>query len=50
MIEKVNKPINKHIVDQVADFSDNSFICDYSKEDLSAFIDDNEKMRTPLKK
>lgn len=50
MIEKVNNPMSKHIIDEVADFSDNSFICDYSREDLSAFIDDSDKVKTPLKK
>ena len=39
IIERVNNPNSKHIFDEVADFSDNSFICDYSREDLSVFIE-----------
>ena len=35
MIDKVNHPTSKHISDEVGDFSDNSFKCDYSREDLS---------------
>lgn len=40
--------MSKHILDEISDFTDNSFICDYSKEDLSAFIEDPKK--TPVKK
>ena len=29
MIEKVNSPIRKQMMNEVEDFSDNSFICDY---------------------
>ena len=50
MIEKASNPLSKHLIDEVADFSDNSFICDYSREDLSVFIDDTEKNKTPTKK
>lgn len=50
MIEKVNSPIGKHMIDGLEDFSDNSFICDYSREDLSIFIEDTSEPKTPMKK
>jgi hypothetical protein len=39
----------KHILDEISDFTDNSFICDFSKEELSSFIGE-PKNKTPVKK
>lgn len=39
----------KHILDEISDFTDNSFICDFSKEELSSFIEE-PKNKTPVKK
>lgn len=39
MIEKINLPTGKHILEDLGDFDDNSFICDYSKGDLSLILD-----------
>ena len=39
MIEKISIPHGKHTVDEVEDFTDNSFMCDFSREDLSLILD-----------
>ena len=31
MLDKINLPITKHVIDEIGDFDDNSFITDYSK-------------------
>ena len=42
-------PSGKHIVEDIDDFEENSFICDFSKEDLSLILDGEVKKTTNKK-
>ena len=48
MLQKINTPFN-HYLEEDGDLNDNSFICDFSKEDLSLIIE-GEVKKTPAKK
>lgn len=49
IIDKINIPVGKHLIDELDDYSDNSFICDYSQNDLSLVLDSGGSIKNKPK-
>lgn len=49
IIDKINIPVGKHLLDELDDYSDNSFICDYSQNDLSLVLDSGGSIKNKPK-